>query len=197
MLINLKKCSFMKEEIVYLGFVMLVDGLKMDPKKVEAILNWLTPMNSSEVRSFHGLASFYQKFIRNFSSICNAMTDTMRGDKREFKWTCGADKSFENLKQKVVELPVWALPNFNKVFQVECDASGSAIGVVLSQEGKIVSFFSEKLNDVRMKYSMYDQEFYAIVQALKKWRHYLIPSEFLLYTNHKALQYLGSQNKLN
>ena len=91
------------------------------------------------------------------------------------------------MKQKVVELPILALPDFNKVFQVECDASGSAIGAILSQEGKPVAFFSEKLND-----SVYDQDFYAIVQALKKWRHYLIPKKFVLYTSHKALQYLGS-----
>ena len=94
------------------------------------------------------------------------------------------------MKQKVIEFPVLALPDFNKVFQVECDASGNAIGVVLSQEGKFVAFFSENLNDAKRKYSMYDQEFYAIVKALKKWRHYLIPKEFVLYTNHKALQYL-------
>ena len=108
------------------------------------------------------------------------MTKTMRGDKKEFKWTHGANKSFETLKQKVVELPILALLDFNKVFQVECDASGNAIGVVLSQEGKPIAFFSEKLNDAKRKYSMYDQEFYAIVQALKKWRHYLIPKEFVL-----------------
>ena len=91
----------------------------------------------------------------------------------------------------VVELPILALPNFNKVFQVDCDASGSAIGAVLSQEGKYVAFFSEKLNDAKRKYSMYDQEFYVIVQALNKWRHYLIPKEFVLYTDHKALYNLG------
>ena len=82
-----------------------------------------------------------------------------------------------------------ALPDFNKVFQVECDASGSAIRVVLNQ--------SEKLNDAKKKYFVYDQEFYAIVQALKKWRHYLLPKEFVLYTDHQALQYLNSQGKLN
>ena len=67
----------MKEEIVYFGFVIFVDGLKMDPDKVKVILNWLTPKNVGEVRSFHELASFYRKFIRYFSSVCNAMTKTM------------------------------------------------------------------------------------------------------------------------
>ena len=128
----------MQEEIVYLRFVILANGLKMDPKKVKEILERPTPKNVSEVRSFHGLASFYRKFIKNFSAVCNAMTETMRGDKKEFKWTHGTDKNFETLKQKVVELPILAFPNFNKVFQVECDASGNAIGAVSSQEGSLL-----------------------------------------------------------
>jgi hypothetical protein len=86
-----------------------------------------------------------------------------------FKWTTTTMKSFEDLKKKVTEQPVLALPYFNKVFQVDCDASGSTIGAVLSQEGRSIAFFSEKLNDAKKKYFVYDQEFYAIVQALKKW----------------------------
>ena len=70
---------------------------------------------------------------------------------------------------------------------MRCDASGIAIGAVLSQDNKFVSYFSEKLNDVKRKYSTYDKEFYAIIQALKKWRHYLIPKEFTLYTKIHAL----------
>ena len=115
------------------------------------------------------------------------MTETMSGDKNEFKWTHGDDKSFETLKQKVSELLVLALPNFNKVFQVECDASGNAIGSILSQEGKPIAFFSENLNDSKRKYFVYDQEFYGTIEALKNWRHYLIPKEFVLYIDHKFL----------
>ena len=72
----------MQEEIMYLGFVISADGLKMDPEKVKAILEWPTPKNVSEERSFHGLASFYRKFIENFNVVCNAMTEIMRGDKK-------------------------------------------------------------------------------------------------------------------
>ena len=85
------------------------------------------------------------------------------------------------------------------MFQVDCDASGTMIGAILSQEGIYVAYLSEKLNDAKKLciYYVYDQEFYVIVQGLKKWRHYLLPKEFILYTNHLALQYLNSQRKLN
>ena len=169
----------------------------MDPKKVRVIFDWPTLENVGEAKSFHGLVSFYRMFMRNFSSIFNVMTKTTRRDKNDFKWTHGAQKIFETLKQRITELPTLALPDFSKVFQVECDASGSEIRAILSQEKRPVAFFSEMLNNAKRKYLVYDQEFYAIVQALKKWRHYLIPKDFVLYTDHKALQYLGSQNKLN
>ena len=87
---------------------------------------------------------------------------------------------FKLLKRKITEQPFLVLSNFQKTFQVKCDASGFAIGVVLSQEDKLVAYFSEKLDEAKLKYSTYDKEFYAIIHVLKKWRHYLIPKEFVL-----------------
>ena len=89
------------------------------------------------------------------------------------------------------------IPNFNKPFQVRCDASGIAIGAVLSQDDRPIAYYSEKLNGEKHKYSSYEQEFDAIVQELKKWRHYLMYGEFLLYSDNHALQYIMQQPKLN
>jgi hypothetical protein len=80
---------------------------------------------------------------------------------------------------------------------VRCDAIGIAIEAVLSQDNRPVAYFSEKLNDTKEKYSTYDKEFYAVIQDLKKWRHYLIPKEFLLYSDNQDLQFITRQEKLN
>ena len=69
--------------------------------------------------------------------------------------------------------------------------------MVLSQEGHPIACFSEKLNDAKLKYSTYDQKFYAVIQALRHWRHYLLPQEFVIFSDYKALKYINSQKKLN
>ena len=149
----------MKEELVYLGFVVSSDGLKMDPEKIRPIMEWPSPKSVFEVRSFHGLASFYRKFIRNFSKINASIIDTIKKDKQPFKWTTETENNFQLLKRKIIEKPILILPDFNKPFQVKCDASGEAIGGVLSQEDRRVAYFSEKLNESKNKYSSNDKEF--------------------------------------
>ena len=93
LLINLKKCTFPQKELIYSGFLIVENELKMDPEKIAAIVNYPTPKRF-EVRSFHGLASFYHKFIRNFSEICAPMLDTIKKASQPFRWTKVAERSF-------------------------------------------------------------------------------------------------------
>ncbi|GLU23899.1 hypothetical protein SLE2022_398740 [Rubroshorea leprosula] len=192
---NLKKCSFLTTSVTFLGYIITAQGIKMDPSKIDAIVNWPTPTSMHDVRSFHGLASFYRRFIKNFSSIVAPLTDSLKGDK--FSWSGKAQQSFEELKRKLTETPVLALPNFDLMFEVDCDASNVGIGAVLSQEGRPIAFFSEKLNDTKLRYSTYDKEFYAIVRALEHWSHYLLSKEFILHSDHEALKHLNSQQKIS
>lgn len=124
-------------------FVVSIEGLKVDPKKVKAILEWPTPRSGRKVRYFHGLDIFYRKFVKSFSSVCEPLTEIMAEDRKEFKWTTRVDGIFELLKGKVMENIILALLNFNRVFQVEYDASGNAIRVILSQEGSLVAYLRE------------------------------------------------------
>ena len=180
----------MKTELIYFGFVISVNELKMDPEKVKSIRDCPSPKSIFEVQRFHGLASFYRKFIKNFSGISAPMMDIVKKRHKSFHWTEEAEKRFNLLKRKIMKQPILVLPDFKKTFQVKCEASGFAIGVVLSQEDRSIAYFSEKLNEVKVKYSTYDKEFYAIIHTLKKWRHYLIPKEFVLYSDNHALQFV-------
>ena len=106
----------------------------MDPSKVEVIKNWPSPRNVFEVRSFHGLASFYRKFTRNFSGISAVMMEKLKKWHKYFHWTEEDEKSFNLLKRKITEQSVLVLSDFQKTFQVKCDARRFAIRAVLSQE---------------------------------------------------------------
>ena len=97
------------------------------------------------------------------------------------------------MKKNITEKPILALPSFDKVFRVEIDASGTTIGVVLSREKIPIAYFNEKLNDEKQKYSSYDKELYVVVQALNKWRHYLMPKDFVLYSDNHVVRFLSSK----
>ncbi|GJT07903.1 RNA-directed DNA polymerase [Tanacetum coccineum] len=192
--VNLKKCTFLTNKLLFLGYIVSSDGIHVDETKVQAVRDWPSPKTLSEVRSFHGLATFYRRFVRNFSSIVAPITSCLK--KGPFQWTKEADESFKIIKEKLSTAPVLSLPNFDKVFELEYDACGTGIGAILPQEGPI-AFHSEKLNEARQKWSTYKQEFYAVVQAMKKWEHYLIQREFVVYSDHQSLKYFQTQRHLN
>ncbi|XP_026420700.1 uncharacterized protein LOC113316766 [Papaver somniferum] len=156
-----KKCEFGSPEVHFLGYIVSAQGLAVDPSKVEAIKSWPTPTTLSETRSFHGLASFYRRFVPQFSSLMAPITDCIRHDS-VFTWTAEATTAFEIIKTKLLSAPILALPDFTQVFELHSDASKLGIGAVLSQRNKPIAFFSEKLAGARLRYSTYDVEFYAV-----------------------------------
>ncbi|XP_065874841.1 uncharacterized protein [Euphorbia lathyris] len=171
-------------------------GVSVDIEKVKAIQEWPTPNSVTEVRSFHGLASFYRRFVKNFSTIAAPLTEVIKKNVG-FKWGKAQEDAFEMLKARLTSAPVLALPNFDKSFEIECDASGVGIGAVLMQEGRPIAFFSEKLSGATLNYPTYDKELYALVRALQMWQHYLWPKEFVIHTDHESLKHLKGQQKLN
>ncbi|XP_021732825.1 uncharacterized protein LOC110699621 [Chenopodium quinoa] len=146
---KLEKCNFMVDSIVFLGYVISNVGISIDPSKVEAIQSWPTPTTLTQVRSFHGLASFYQRFVKNFSIILAPVTKCMK--KGTFVWILLVRRAFETLKKKLCEALIIALLNFDQPFEVECDASGVGVGVVRVQGGRPVAYISEKLGGARMR----------------------------------------------
>lgn len=120
----------------------------------------------------------------------------MKGSK-SFRWTEEASKAFELIKQRLSSAPCLSLPDFEKVFEMDCDASKIGIGAVLSQESRSIAFYSKKLSGPRTRYSTYDAELYAVIRALRHWHHYLLHQEFVLHTDHEALKYILSQDHLS
>ena len=194
--VNFKKCDFCSESVVFLGFIVGKDGLSVDEEKIKAIRDWPQPTTMSQVRSFLGLAGFYRRFVKDFSTIAAPLTELTKKSV-PFEWGASQNQSFDTLRERLTHAPLLVLPDFSKTFEIECDASGIGLGGVLMQEGRPVAYFSEKLGGAALNYPTYDKELYALVRVLQTWQHYLLPREFVIHSDHEALKYLRGQAKLN
>jgi len=128
---------------MFLGFVVSAKGVQVDDEKIKSTRDWPIPKNVIDVRSFHGLASFYRRFVKDFSTIASPLNDVVKKN-LEFKWESQQEKPFNTLKEKLTNAPILALPKFSKSFELECDVFNVGIGVVLLQEGHPIAYFSEK-----------------------------------------------------
>ena len=124
------KCEFWMDMVVFLGHVVSADGIAVDPKKIEAIVEWPRPKSVTEVRSFLGLAGYYRRFIKGFAELATPLTRLTRKH-AVFRWDESCEHSFEQLKRILTEAPILILPESGKGYQVYCDASRIGLGCVL------------------------------------------------------------------
>ncbi|WVZ80978.1 LOW QUALITY PROTEIN: hypothetical protein U9M48_028409 [Paspalum notatum var. saurae] len=174
------KCEFWINEVHFFGHVIYKGGIAVDPSKVPEI--------PKEVCGFLGIAGYYRRFIENFSKIAKPMTSLLEKDV-EFRWTSAQQAAFDELKKRLTTAP--------KKFIVYCDASRDGLRCVLMQEGKVIAYASRQLRKHEVNYPTHDLELAAVVHALKIWRHYLFGQRCEIYTDHKSLKYIFTQNELN
>ena len=192
--LKLKKCTFAQPKVEYLGHVVTRDGIEVDPKKVEAVKGFPQPTNLKTLRSFLGLASYYRRFIPNFSKEARPL-HSLTGKNAPFVWTPTCQQAFDKLKQLLTNAPVLAFPNFELDFILETDASGDGLGAVLAQkhqDGGIrpVAFASRTLQPHEKNYGATELEALGVVWAAKHFRPYLYGHHCDLYTDHEALKSL-------
>ncbi|KAL4388984.1 hypothetical protein GQ457_09G026490 [Hibiscus cannabinus] len=186
------KCDFGRESIEYLGHIVSKDGLSVDTAKVDAIRAWPTLTTVKGVRGFLGIAGYYRRFIKGFASMAAPLSDLLKKGE-SFTWNEAAQIAMQCLKDHLCSAPILRLPDFEKEFVVETDASGIGIGAVLQQDGHPIAYYSQKLSPRMQAASTYHREMYAITQAVGKWRQYLLGRRFSIVTDQRSLRELTQQ----
>lgn len=203
LLLKPNKCKFHKEEVKFLGFIVGRHGIKMDPEKIRAILEWPIPTTVKEVQAFLGFANFYRRFVGGYSKIAEPLTRLTKKD-LEFEWTPAAQEAFDALRKSFTTAPVLETFEYDRRIVLETDASDFAIGACISQKHetgqlKPVAYYSRKLTPAELNYDVGDKEMLAIVEAAKQWRSYLEGAKYTIqvWTDHKNLTTFTTTKILN
>ena len=189
------KCSLLKQSVDFLGHHLCPEGIRPLEGHLKLIQEWPQPKNIRDVRSFLGKASYYRKFIPNFSRIAAPLSDLTRQTEGQFRMTDEADQAFRKLKQELTSPPILAHPDFEgSEFILDTDWSDRAIGGVLSQvqDGKerVIQYGARKLLPAEQNYSSNKGEMLAVIHFVQKWKYYLAHRPFILRTDHSALKWI-------
>jgi len=196
-----EKCNFSQDSVEYLGFVIGKDTLSMDPVKVAAINDWPIPKNLKETQSFLGFLNYYRRFVNEFSRLARPLNDLTRKDVK-FEWTKERQEAFDMLKKAITSSPVLIMPDLEKPFTVEADASLYGYGAILSQEfeGKLhpIAYMSHSFTTSERNYSTYDRELLAVCKAFEEWHQYLYGARHTItvLSDHQALAYFAASHTL-
>ena len=195
---NLEKCTFLTQEISFFGLIVGKDGVKMDPAKVEAVKTARAPENANDLKSFLGLATLCNRFIRNFSSLTGPLRKLLKQNV-VFRWETQHEKAFNELKTALSTQTCLTYFDPEKMCKLVTDASDYGVGAVLHQsdEGcsKTIAFASRSLTDLERKYTTTEKECLALIFGIQKFHIYLYGKAFEAYVDHKPLESLHNYNK--
>uniref|UniRef100_A0A8R1EB09 RNA-directed DNA polymerase n=1 Tax=Caenorhabditis japonica TaxID=281687 RepID=A0A8R1EB09_CAEJA len=197
-----EKCMFAVRELIFLGFIVSKDGIKPDPKKITAMIDFPTPKNVKDVRAFIGMSSFYRRFVKNFSTIAAPIIELTKKDSK-FEWTPERAAAFEEMKKALTSEPVLVAPRLGKPFVIEVDASAKGAGAVLYQQqdedGKdlrVVAYASRVYNKYEKNYPAIELEAVGLVFAVKTFRPYIDGAKTKVITDHSPLRSLMYRKEL-
>nr|GEV97393.1 retrovirus-related Pol polyprotein from transposon 17.6 [Tanacetum cinerariifolium] len=180
---------------VFMEVMNQVQGIHVDPAKIESIKNWASPKTPTEIHQFLGLAGYYRRFIEGFSKIAKPMTNLTQKSMK-FKWGDKEEEAFQLLKQKLCSELILALPEGTENFVVYYDASHKGLGAVLMKKEKVIAYASRQ-NIHEKNNTTHDLELGVVVFAIKIWRHYLYGMKCIVFIDHKSLQHVLDQKELN
>ncbi|GJU89217.1 putative reverse transcriptase domain-containing protein [Tanacetum coccineum] len=166
------------------------------PAKIESIRDWASSKNLTEIRQFLGLTGYYRTFIEGLLKIAKPMTKLTKKSVK-FNWGEKEEAAFQTLKEKLCSAPILALPDGSENFVVYYDVSHKGLGAVLMQKERVTDYASHQLKIHEKNYTTHDLELGVVVFALKMWRHYLYGTKCVVFTDHKSLQHILDQKKLN
>ena len=203
LIVKLEKCVFHVKEIEFLGHLISGTSIKTDPKKIESVKDWPEPNTTKQLQSFLGFCNYYRRFIKNFSIIANPLFKLTRKNAL-FVWTEECKSTFATLKELLTTAPVLLLPDPEKPFVLETDASHFALGCVLSQRDDQgnwhpVGYYSRTFSKSERNYSITDKELLAIITGLEEWKHLLIGAKepIKIYTDHRNLLFASKPQKIS
>lgn len=190
---NLKKCSFMKERVEYLGYEVSLGEIRPSTRKIEALVALPPPMTVTQLRQFIGLASYFRKFVPKFAQIMAPLHALTGIGKGSIEW----NSELEDIRQKIIKIltsePVLTIFDPDCPIELHTDASAIGYGAILLQtkEGgnqHVVAYFSKRTTAAESKYHSYELETLAVVNAVKHFRHYLYGNRFAVVTDCNSLK---------
>ncbi|GJP42436.1 hypothetical protein CLOM_g1994, partial [Closterium sp. NIES-68] len=198
--VKLSKSDFALEKVQFPGHIVSAQGVHVDPKKIEAVRTWKTPENVKELQQFLGFANYYYRFVPQYAKIAAPLTNLLKKT-TPYKWEPKHQEAVEQLKQALTFAPVLILPDPERDYVIEADASDQAVGAVLMQDQgnglQPIAYLSKKLHGAELNYLIHDKEALAIIIAFKMWRCYLEGRKTTVYTDHCNLKYLKTQPSLS